>query len=75
MPGPIFNKYRMKAKFLEFKHHCRYIGYKIKEGAKQIFIPLAIFQLIRTILVPTPFDVFLLIVIFIAIVILLIDWI
>lgn len=51
------------------------MSYRIKEGAKQVFIPLAIYQLIRTIIFPTPFDVFLLLVIFIAIVILLLDWI
>lgn len=75
MSRPLFNKYQVKAKFLYYKQRCRYFAYKVKEGARQIFIPLAIYQLIRTIFFPTTFDVFLLLVIFVAIAILLIDWI
>lgn len=75
MSRPIFNRYKIKAKYLYYKQQFRYMSYRIKEGAKQVFIPLAIYQLIRTIIFPTPFDVFLLLVIFIAIVILLLDWI
>lgn len=71
---PRLNKYKLKAQYLYYKQQCKYMSYKIKEGAKQIFIPLAIYQLIRTIIVPTPFDVFLLLIIFVAIVILLLDW-
>ncbi|WP_148302590.1 hypothetical protein [Caldalkalibacillus mannanilyticus] len=74
MRGPLFNRYRLKMKMDQLKYQCRYWGYRAKEGARQIFIPLAIFQLVRTIFFPTPFDVFLLVLIFLVIVIFLLDW-
>lgn len=74
MRGPSMNKYKLKAKYLQFKHRWKYYAYKMKDIAKQIFIPLFVFQLIRTLFFPTPFDVFLLIVFFIIIIALLIDW-
>ncbi|MDQ0339483.1 uncharacterized membrane protein (DUF2068 family) [Caldalkalibacillus uzonensis] len=69
-----WNKYKIKHYYLQFKQRCKYWGYQSKEIAAQIFIPLAIFQLVRTIFFPTPFDVFLLLVIFAIILFLLIDW-
>ncbi|QZT35483.1 hypothetical protein HUR95_14970 [Caldalkalibacillus thermarum TA2.A1] len=59
---------------MQFKQRCKYWGYKSKEIAAQIFLPLAIFQLVRTIIFPTAFDVLLLLVIFVIILFLLIDW-
>jgi hypothetical protein len=69
-----FNKYKVKMQIAMFKQRCRYMFYKFKDIMKQIFIPLAIFQLIRTLIFPTAFDVFLLIVIFLIILFVLIDW-
>jgi hypothetical protein len=41
-----------------WRFHPTYL--RIKYGCKQILLPLIVFQFIRTILVPTSFDVFLL---------------
>lgn len=71
----MFNKYKIKMKFLYMKQVCIRYFIKCKLIIQQIFIPLAIFQLIRTILFPTAFDVILLIFIFVIIIILLIEWI
>jgi hypothetical protein len=74
MRGPNWNKYKLQMKYSQFKQQGKYWAYQCKEGARQIFIPLAIFQLIRTLFFPTPFDVFLLVFIFLIIVFLLLDW-
>ena len=69
-----FNKYQIKNKINQYRQQFTYWGFKVKEVAKQVFIPLAVLQLIRTILVPTPFDVFVLVAIFIFIIVFLLDW-
>jgi uncharacterized membrane protein (DUF2068 family) len=74
MRGPRLNKYNIKHKFSQFKFQSKSWGYQVIEGAKQIFIPLSIFQLIRTIFFPTVFDVILLIVIFLVIIFVMLDW-
>lgn len=73
--NPSFNKYKIKAKYLHYKQQFKYWSYRSKEIAKQVFIPLAVFQLVRTIIFPTAFDVILLLIIFIIVCVLLIDWI
>jgi len=57
-----------------FKYRCRYWGFRAREGARQVFIPLAVFQLLRTIFMPTPFDVFVLLIIFLVIIFFLLEW-
>lgn len=69
-----WNKYRLKQQVWQFKQRCRYGFFRFKEIAAQVFIPLAIFQLVRTIIFPTPFDVLLLLIIFGVIVFFLVDW-
>jgi hypothetical protein len=71
----MLNKYKIKLKLFWFKQQCITWSIKIFLILKQIFIPLAIIQLIRTILFPTPLDVILLLIFFIIIVCLLIKWI
>ncbi|UFJ39067.1 hypothetical protein LOK74_13375 [Brevibacillus humidisoli] len=44
--------------YRRWKHHPFYI--RAKYGCKQILLPLIIFQFIRTVLLPTTFDVILL---------------
>ena len=73
--NPYWNKYRIKQQFWQFKQICRHGFFRLKEIAAQMFIPLAIFQLLRTIIFPTPFDVLLLLFIIAIIVFFLIDWI
>ncbi|MDA5108982.1 MULTISPECIES: hypothetical protein [Brevibacillus] len=41
-----------------WKYHPAYL--RIKYGCKQILLPLIVFQFIRTVIVPTSFDVVLL---------------
>lgn len=74
MSGFQFNKYRIRNKFIYFKQQCSYWFYQTKVIAKQVFIPLAIFQLIRTILFPTPLDVILLLIIFAIVIFIVFEW-
>lgn len=69
-----WNKYRIKYQLWQFKQQCRYWFFRTKEIIGQIFIPLAIFQLVRTLIFPTPFDVLLLLTIFAIILLFLMDW-
>jgi len=55
-----------------FKYHSTFI--KIKAGLRQLVLPLGIFQLIRTLLLPTSIDVVLLIIIALLYVGLELDW-
>lgn len=55
-----------------FRYHPTYI--KIKAGIQQIILPLGIFQLIRTLLLPTSLDVIVLIVIVLIFAGLELDW-
>jgi hypothetical protein len=68
-----WNKYRLKQQFWQFKQSCRHGLFRLKEITGQVFIPLAVFQLVRTIIFPTPFDVLLLLIIFAVIVFFLIE--
>lgn len=55
-----------------FKYNTSFL--RIKAIAKQLVLPLGIFQLIRTLLLPTSFDVVLLIAIILIYVGLELDW-
>ena len=47
---------------------------KVRAGAQQLIFPLGIFQLIRTLLIPTSFDVVILIILALIYVGLELDW-
>nr|WP_307390210.1 hypothetical protein [Bacillus horti] len=59
---------------LHLKQQFSYWLFQAKVIAKQVFIPLAIFQLIRTILLPTPLDVIILLIIFAIVIFSVFDW-
>lgn len=56
-----------------WKYHPTYL--RIKYGCKQILLPLIIFQFIRTVILPTTFDVVLLGLISLLYVAICLDWI
>ncbi|MFY0543464.1 hypothetical protein [Brevibacillus sp. H7] len=56
-----------------WKYHPTYL--KIKYGCKQVLLPLIIFQFIRTILLPTSFDVIILGILAVLLVAISLDWI
>lgn len=74
MSGFQFNKYKFKNWVAQFKQRSSYWFYQTKVIAKQVFIPLAIFQLIRTILLPTPLDVIILLIIFAIVIFSVFEW-
>ncbi|MEJ8545749.1 hypothetical protein [Brevibacillus borstelensis] len=55
-----------------WKYHPLYL--RIKFGCKQILLPLIVFQFIRTIFVPTSFDVILLGLLALLYVAIILDW-
>ncbi|MCC0564995.1 hypothetical protein EDM54_10190 [Brevibacillus borstelensis] len=55
-----------------WKYHPTYL--RIKFGCRQILLPLIVFQFIRTIFVPTSFDVILLGLLAILYVAILLEW-
>lgn len=69
------NKFKVKQQMNKLKNDYKYYSFRAKEVAKQIFVPLAIFQLVRTLIFPSPLDVFLVLVIFAIVAGLLIEWI
>ncbi|WP_047150604.1 hypothetical protein [Aneurinibacillus tyrosinisolvens] len=56
-----------------WRYHPLYI--KIRFGALQLLIPFIVFQLIRTLLLPTSFDVVLLLLLIALYAAILLDWI
>ncbi len=56
-----------------WKYHPTYL--RIKYGCKQVLLPLIIFQFIRTLLLPTSFDVIVLGILAIIYVAISLDWI
>jgi hypothetical protein len=56
-----------------WKYHPTYL--RIKYGCKQVLLPLIVFQFIRTILLPTSFDVIILGILAITYVAISLDWI
>jgi hypothetical protein len=68
---PIEDK-RLGDTMKRYKYNPTYL--RIKAGAQQLLLPFLIFQLIRTLLLPTSFDVLLLIVLILLYVGLYLDW-
>ncbi|WNC16692.1 hypothetical protein [Brevibacillus brevis] len=55
-----------------WKYHPTYL--RIKYGFKQVLIPLIVFQFIRTIILPTSFDVVILGILALSYVAITLDW-
>jgi len=55
-----------------WKYHPTYL--KIKFGCKQVLLPLIVFQFLRTLLLPTSFDVVVLGILALTYVALVLDW-
>lgn len=58
--------------YRRWKHHPTYI--RLRYGCKQILLPLIVFQFIRTVLLPTTFDVIILGLLATLYVAILLDW-